>query len=127
MGTGKTQCVGGTVVSMGAHNMKTEGPGTDKARVLVANVMVNTSLLAMEAPATREARTLMQYFFCVNLPRFSNLAILALLFFPFALGDNTAAHPGVIAAATPAVQFNLLLELCTFLVLSHGTADVAEW
>ncbi len=34
--------------------------------------------------------------------------------------DNTMVHPGLIATATPAVQFNSLLELCTFLVLSHG-------
>ncbi len=86
MGTGKTQCAGGAVVSTGAHNMKTERPGTDKAGVLVAVVMVNTVLLVVEALAMREARTLSQYFFYVDLSRSSNLVILAFLFFPFALG-----------------------------------------
>ncbi len=64
--------MGGAVVSMGAQSMKTEGPGTDKARVLGADVMVDTVLLVVEAPATREARTLSQYFFCVNMLRSSN-------------------------------------------------------
>jgi hypothetical protein len=58
MGMGKTQHTGSTVNSMGAQNMKTEGPGTDKAGVLVADVMDNVVLLLVEAPATREARTL---------------------------------------------------------------------
>jgi hypothetical protein len=53
MGTGKTQCAGGTVVSMGVQSMKTEGPGTDKVGVLVEGMMVKTVLLAVEAPATR--------------------------------------------------------------------------
>jgi hypothetical protein len=35
-------------------------------------------------------------------------------------------HPGVIATGTPAVQFNLLLELHTFLVLSDGCFCLAR-
>jgi hypothetical protein len=42
----------------GDQSMKTEGPGTDEAGVLGVDVMVNTVLPAVEAPATREARTL---------------------------------------------------------------------
>jgi hypothetical protein len=49
MGTSKMQRAGGAVVSTGAHNIKTEGPGTDKARVLVADMMVDTVLLAVKA------------------------------------------------------------------------------
>jgi hypothetical protein len=66
--------------------MKTDRPGTDKAGVLVADVMDDAVLLLVEAPATREARTLSQYFFCIDLSKSLNLAILAHLFFPFALG-----------------------------------------
>ncbi len=62
--------------------MKTEGPGTDEAVVLGADVMVDMVLPAAKSLATREAMTLLQYFFCVNLSRLSNLAILAFLFFP---------------------------------------------
>jgi hypothetical protein len=40
--------------------------------------------------------------------------------------DNTAAHPGVIAAATPAVQFNFLLELRTLFVLCDGRFCLAR-
>ncbi len=83
---GKTRRAGSAVVSTGVHNMKTEGLGTDKAGVLVADVMVNTVLLVVEAPATREARMLSQYFYCIDLSRLSNSAILAFLFFPFAVG-----------------------------------------
>jgi hypothetical protein len=59
MGTGKMRHAGGTVVSTGVQNMRTEGPGTDKAGVLGEDVMVNTVLLAVESPATREARMLL--------------------------------------------------------------------
>ncbi len=40
--------------------------------------------------------------------------------------DNTAAHPGMTAAATPAVQVNSLPELHTFLVLSDGCFCLAR-
>jgi hypothetical protein len=85
MGTGKTQRAGSAVVNTEVQSMKTEGPGTDKAGVLGADVMVNMVLLVVEAPVTREERILLQYFFCANLSRLSNSAILAFLFFPLCL------------------------------------------
>ncbi len=56
MGMGKTRRTGGTVNSRGAQSMKTEGPGTDEAGVLVADVMDNAVLLLVEAPATRDCK-----------------------------------------------------------------------
>jgi hypothetical protein len=153
---GKTRRTGDAFVSTGVQSMKAEGPGTDKARVLGADMMVDTMLLAVEVPETGEARTLLQYFFCIDLSRLSNLAILAssfslclrldvtplhfrhplfIIFLCFCknLGlsatvecDNTAAHQGVIAVATPAVQFILLPKLCIFLVLSDGCFCLAR-
>jgi len=46
--TGKTRRAGGAVVKTGAQIMKTEGPGTEGAEVLVADVMYNAVLLSVD-------------------------------------------------------------------------------